>query len=383
LDRFVCKKQDDTSAPLDIREVKLHSQHAQWKDTPIGAFDLTLKPKDGYWLGDLDSAFATGKLNIPKDFKGVDKLILDLSSINLSALKDLQDKTSEPNQFKEASEAPTDSKETISPSDLPLVSMTSQKTLWHGVNLGETTLESERIAEGMAFKRLQIKGAEQKLTMSGTWKVKDAVAQTQLEGHLDMPEAGKLLLELDVSKELTETQAAIDFSGKWAAAPYQFALKDMTGDIDIDLKSGRLLSIEPGFGRVLGILAMAQWVKRIQLDFSDVYKEGLTFNTIKGHFDLLAGKAFTKDLIIDAVPAKISIAGEVDLVNETLDELVTVAPKSADAVPIAGTIVDKVTGLIGQSLTGKNQEGLFLAISTSLKAPGMTHKLFLCIKTMV
>ncbi|MCX7085023.1 MAG: YhdP family protein [Methylococcales bacterium] len=364
------QKQDQTSMPLDVREIKLHTQQAQWKDTPLGAFDLTLKPKDGYWLGDLESAFANGKLSIPKDIKGADKLILDMSSVNLSALKDLQDKTVGASaKDPENSDTVIDSKATISPNDLPLLSMTSQKTWWRGVNLGQTTLESERIAEGMAFKQLQIKSAEQQLTMSGTWKVKEGVSQTQLEGHLDIPEAGKLLLDLDISKELTETQAAIDFSGKWAAAPYQFALKDVTGGIDINLKSGRLLSIEPGFGRVLGILAMAQWVKRIQLDFSDVYKEGLTFNTIKGHFDLLTGKAFTKDLVIDAVPAKISIAGEVDLVNETLDELVTVAPKSADAVPIAGTIVDKVTGLIGQSLTGKNQEGLFFGYQYFIKGP--------------
>jgi hypothetical protein len=36
-----------------------------------------------------------------------------------------------------------------------------------------------------------------------------------------------------------------------------------------------------------------------------------------------------------------------------------VAPKSADAVPIAGTIVGKVASLIGRSLTGKDQDGFF------------------------
>jgi hypothetical protein len=34
-------------------------------------------------------------------------------------------------------------------------------------------------------------------------------------------------------------------------------------------------------------------------------------------------------------------------------------PKSADAVPIAGTIMGKVASLIGQGLTGKNQDGFF------------------------
>ena len=88
----------------------------------------------------------------------------------------------------------------------------------------------------------------------------------------------------------------VDFTGMWNAAPYQFSLADLQGKIDVNLKGGRILSIEPGFGRVLGMLAMAQWIKRLQLDFSDVYEEGLTFNTIKGRFDVLNGKAITHNL---------------------------------------------------------------------------------------
>ena len=149
------------------------------------------------------------------------------------------------------------------------------------------------------------------------------------------------------------------FTGVWNAAPYQFSLADLRGQLDVNFNSGRILGIEPGFGRVLGILAMAQWIKRFQLDFSDVFDEGLTFSGIKGHFKLLNGKATTNNLVVDAIPAKITITGETDFINRSLDQVVNVAPKSADAVPIAGTIVGKVAALIGRSLTGKDQEGFF------------------------
>ena len=121
-----------------------------------------------------------------------------------------------------------------------------------------------------------------------------------------MPQAGQLLSKLGITKDLTETNADVDFNGMWNAAPYQFSLADLRGKMDVNFKSGRILGIEPGFGRVLGILAMAQWIKRVQLDFSDVFEEGLTFNSIKGHFDLLNGNATTHDLVVDAIPAKIT-----------------------------------------------------------------------------
>ena len=63
--------------------------------------------------------------------------------------------------------------------------------------------------------------------------------------------------------------------------------------------------------------------------------------------------------MVDAIPAKITITGETDFINRRVDQVVNVAPKSADAVPIAGTIVGKVAALVGQSLTGKDQEGFF------------------------
>jgi uncharacterized protein YhdP len=180
-----------------------------------------------------------------------------------------------------------------------------------------------------------------------------------LQGHLEIPRAGQWLTQLDITKELMETSAIVDFTGTWKATPNQFSLAALQGKLDVNLKNGRILSIEPGLGRLLGMLAMAQWLKRVQLDFRDMYQEGLTFNSINGHFDLSNGKAVTRDLVIDAIPATITITGETDYVNRSLDQIISVVPKSADAVPIAGTIMGKVAALIGQTLTGKNQEGFF------------------------
>ena len=220
-------------------------------------------------------------------------------------------------------------------------------------------METERIPNGIAFKRIELAGNDQKLALSGDWKVNGKKSETRVQGNLNMPRAGQFLSKLGITKDLTETSAVVDFTGMWNAAPYQFSLADLRGQIDVNFNSGRILGIEPGFGRVLGILAMAQWIKRFQLDFSDVFDEGLTFSSIKGHFNLLNGKAITNDLVVDAIPAKITLTGNTDLINQTVDYSVSVVPKSADAVPIAGTIMGKVADLIGRSLTGKDQEGFF------------------------
>ncbi|HEY8098743.1 MAG TPA: YhdP family protein [Methylobacter sp.] len=345
-----------------IRELKIHSDHALWKNTELGVFDLALKHTGNNWAGVIDSPIAKGKIQIPADFTnppgadlsaqgqpgmiGTGRISLDMALLDLSALKQAGSK--------EAS-AP----QTLSPELMPLLTVTSQKTLWQSVDLGRLSLETERIPGGMGFNNVELAGENQKLALSGQWKASGGGSVTHTEGHLDVPRAGPLLTQLGITKDLADTSAAVDFSVVWSGAPYQFSLAGLKGKVDVNFKNGRILSIEPGFGRILGMLALAQWIKRAQLDFSDIYQEGLTFNSIKGHFNLAGGIASTHDLVVDAVPAKIAISGDTDLVGQTVDHIVDVTPKSADAVPIAGTIMGKVAALVGRSLTGKSQEGFF------------------------
>ncbi|MGZ8189851.1 MAG: YhdP family protein [Methylococcaceae bacterium] len=348
----------DDGAANDIRQIKIHSQNAQWKNTSLGAFDLILKPDASHWAGTINSVFATGKILIPQMLKSTEKITFNMASVDLSALKQLK---SQSNMHGAATEPE------LKPAAMPLLSVTSDKTLWGEVDLGRLTLETERIVDGLAFKQLELTGTEQEFKLSGDWKVNGQRSETRLKGRLKMPRAGKLLAQLDISKELMETSGDVDFSLNWLAAPYQFSLADLQGQVDINFNDGRLLSVEPGVGRVLGILAMEQWVKRLQLDFRDVYQEGLTFNNIKGHFDLLNGIATTNNLVVDAIPAKITLTGDTNFVNRTVDQVVNVAPKSADAVPIAGTIMGKMTTLITRTMTGKDHDGFFFGSQYRVK----------------
>ena len=340
------KDSETTGAVDSLREIKIHSEHGLWQKADLGFIDLVLKPEGSYWAGDINSSMAKGKLKIPVDLNGADSISLTMDVLDLTALKQLNSQS----EVLESSPVPD---------VMPLITISSQKTLWQSVDLGQLNVETERIPNGIAFKRVVLAGNDQKLDLSGDWKVNGKQSETRIQGNLNMPQAGQFLSKLGITKDLTETERVVDFTGVWNAAPYQFSLADLRGHLDVSFNSGRILGIEPGFGRVLGILAMAQWIKRFQLDFSDVFDEGLTFSSIKGHFRLLNGKATTSDLVVDAIPAKITLTGNTDLINQTVDYGVSVVPKSADAVPIAGTIMGKVADLIGRTLTGKDQQGFF------------------------
>jgi uncharacterized protein (TIGR02099 family) len=338
-------------AGINISEIKLYSKSAMWNKTRLGLFDLVLKRSPTYWSGEIDSTVAKGKFQLPIDLQGNNLISLDMDMLNLSALKQLTFQNTSTNSG-------------LKPL---LINIHSKKTLWQSENLGQLALETGRAPQGMIIKRMDLDGENEKLALTGDWKDNGLTSTTQLSGRLDMNRADQFFDKLHITKDLTDTSGVVDFKLNWNAAPWQMSLPDLRGYIDVNLKSGRILSIEPGFGRVLGILAVAQWFKRLQLDFSDIYEEGLTFNSIKGHFDLLNGKATTDNLIIDAVPAKISIIGDTDIVKQTVDHVIKVVPKSLDALPIAGTIMGRVAAMVGKTLTGKDQEGFFFGTQYLVK----------------
>ncbi len=326
---------------LPVNEIKIHSGSAYWQKTRLGAFEVNLKRNDNDWVGDIDSAFGKGKFQIPHETSGVSPVTLDMETMNLTALKQLK--------LQEGTMARSDFK--------PLINISSKKTLWQSENLGNLALQTERTPNGIKIKRLELVGDDEKLFMTGNWKETGIKSITHVTGRLEMKKADELFDRLNITKDLTGTSGKIDFKLYWHAMPWHVSLLTLAGSMDVKLLEGRILSIEPGFGRVLGILAVEQWIKRLQLDFSDIYEEGLTFNSIKGHFDVVNGNAQSKGLVIDAVPAKITIIGDTNLVNQTVDQVIKVVPKSLDAVPIAGTIVSKMAAMVGKTLTGKDQEG--------------------------
>ena len=250
----------------------------------------------------------------------------------------------------------------------PTLFLESQQTFWQTCELGKLTLETEPRASSIALKTLTLQAPTHNVKLTGDW-FHAPVLQTEVRGKVTLLKAGELFSHLGLTNDISETVGELNINVDWPGSPQQFSLASLRGQAEVNLKKGRILSIEPGFGRILGMLAFEQWLKRLQLDFSDLYQEGLTFNTISGHFDFFQGKASTQNLIVDAIPAKIHLKGDTDFVAEKVNYFVNVTPKSADALPIAGTIVAKIMNLVGQTLTGRDQEGFFFGSQYQITGP--------------
>jgi uncharacterized protein YhdP len=225
------------------------------------------------------------------------------------------------------------------PAALPALQIHARHLLRQEVDLGELELLTEHWTSGMNIKRLSVIADNHQVAVKGGWMRQDGFDQTKLEGKLKVRDLDSLLNLLGYPQEIHRTPAEAAFSLGWDGAPQQFSPASVDGEVRLTLGRGRVLQVEPGLGRALGVLNLQTLSRLLLLDFSDLFGKGLAYDSMEGVFQLGEGQARTKGFLIDAVAAEILIIGRVGLVSHDLEQTISVIPHKLASIPLAGAIV--------------------------------------------
>jgi uncharacterized protein (TIGR02099 family) len=350
------KDQAASSLFTQLNAVNIKLDKLNWNNQLFGKVDLALKKTDSFLSGRINTPYFNGKLSIPSDHGKQQKVLLDLKKLDITALNQLSSRSTEAMP--------------LSPEDIPLIDLKSEKVLWQGNDLGTLDFQTQRSEHGIAFTKFEIKSKNSHLTTEvGHWEAVDAEQTSSLKGKWQVKNLGLFLSNMQMTDELMDTKSVFRFDFKCPGSPFQFSLPKLTGTVNARLQEGRLLGIEPGLGRVLGALDLWRLDRRMRLDFSDLFLKGLSYDDIRGDLSIVNGKTNTDNLIIDAASAKIKITGETNLVKRTFNQDIFVIPKTAEVIPIAGKIVGGVVGGVAETITGKSQEGMFFGAHYKIQGP--------------
>ena len=232
----------------------------------------------------------------------------------------------------------------IDPASIPPLSFDVADLKINALSLGKATIRTRPTATGMRFDTLQAQSDQHKVAVTGDWNGMGAAARTRVGLQIESEDFGKLMDGAGFAGQLSSGKGTAKFDATWPGAPREFGARGVEGTLALDVKEGTLLEIEPGAGRVLGLLSIAQLPRRMLLDFRDFYSKGLAFNRIDGHVRLSQGKARTDDLTIDSPAAQIEIRGAADLQAQTFDQTVEVVPRAGNLLTVAGAVVGGPVG---------------------------------------
>ena len=200
---------------------------------------------------------------------------------------------------------------------------------------------------GMNFGKLEAQG---KPGSAGThWKLDSFTLKApgmQLNGHgslaLRGPERG---LELIANSQIDNLGRFVDTSGLltesikegdgtvqaalfWSDFPWTFDKRRISGQFNVDLKKGRFISLKSRSAKLLELLSLQSIARlsRLDLDLFGAVKQGFAFDSLTGRMNLEQGKLELDNYQIRGPAGAISLKGQIDIKDETLDLIAVVNP---------------------------------------------------------
>ena len=226
----------------------------------------------------------------------------------------------------------------IDPSSIPPLALEIDDLHFGQARLGNASLRTQRSPAGLRVQKLALRSPGQQIDIEGSWMGRGPAARTQVAADINSENFGKLLDDLGFEGQVAGGEGKVLFDAGWSGGPASFALATMQGGLQIDARDGQLLEVEPGAGRVLGLLSITQLPRRMLLDFRDFFSKGLAFNRLAGGVDFGAGMARSDDLVIDGPAAEIQIRGSTDLRAQRFDQTIEVLPKSGNLLTVVGAV---------------------------------------------
>lgn len=231
------------------------------------------------------------------------------------------------------------------PNSLPAVDLVIDSFRVRDRTLGELRIKAEN-QDGAWQTRAELKNDAARLSGEGSWRPSRTTPETTLAFKLDVGDAEKLLARLGLPDAVRRGEAKLEGDLRWQGSPVTLDLPSLGGRLKLDAGKGQFKKLEPGVGRLLGVLSLQSLPRRITLDFRDIFSEGFAFDSISGEAKIGRGLISTDELKIRGPAAKVLLSGQANLLAETQDLKVRVQPALGESIAVGAMLANPVAGAV-------------------------------------
>jgi uncharacterized protein YhdP len=286
-----------------------------------------LRSEGDLWRIAVTGPQAEGQVTVPDELTRGRPIVLDMKRLQL---------TSE--ELSSTAGARAAANAQIDPRTLPAISARAEDFTWQSRHFGRLVAAISREPRGLTIDTIATSSPSFDLLANGSWWMEQDAPRTRVEvlfTSTDFRAASKALAFRDA---IDARKAKIAANLWWPGGPSMDVLRTLNGTIHVSLEDGRLRDLEPGAGRMLGLLSVAQLPRRLALDFRDVTDEGLAFNSVRGDFEVRAGNAFTQNLLLKGSAIDMGIVGRTGLATEDYDQTIVVSGNPSGPLAVAGAL---------------------------------------------
>jgi uncharacterized protein YhdP len=222
---------------------------------------------------------------------------------------------------------------------VPSLDLQIEDFRYGGLRLGAVTVAATHLEDGFRLDRFEGGTKLFTYTAQGHSRQSDSVDDSSLAEQLNIPRLAPALRQMGAGDAVRAMDVEITSEVTWEGGLRSDWLEAIAGTATLRMAKGTLPAVEPGAGRVFGLLSLQALPRRLKLDFSDVFRQGLSFDSISGDFELRGGDAWTKNLVLRGPTVNIAIVGRTGLVERDYDQTAVISTDFGITLPVAGAVV--------------------------------------------
>ncbi|QUM78260.1 TIGR02099 family protein [Moritella sp. 24] len=318
---------DLNSAVEPLSSIKIAVANTRYHQQPLT--DLVITATKGYrnWGVELKADEFNGSVVIPD----VGSVNIDLDYLYFPDLVFASDPEQE--NIKQAAASKQSS--AVVWEDLPAFNFNCGACILGQINLGQTSAEVTKSATGLTIKALDVDMEHSTVALTGRWfNDKNGQQVTQVQGELKTKSVEEFMTGLGLISPLAKTPANVNFRLAWQDNPFRIDGQSLSGNATIKTKAGRISNVSDKGTRFLSVLSLQSLVKRLSLDFSDVFNDGLPYSSMQASLQISDGAINNKDFLLNSSSGKITGNGYIDLVTDTINYNLSFFPDVTSSLPV-------------------------------------------------
>ncbi|NOI65895.1 YhdP family protein [Vibrio sp. 99-8-1] len=291
--------------------------------------DFSARKKNLSWVMSLDSSEAKGKANYLEPY--------DLS-VSLERLQifvpALDNEKEDAIIFKAEEDQPL-----ITEFDrefhqlMPNITLNIQDFWLQGYKVGKVNVEMERKGEQLQWRDISISSGNNKIQANGSWTLSGEKSNSQFDMFIKGDNNSELMDRFGISSGIQKAPFEVTSKLNWHGSPWSMQIETLQGTLDASFGKG-VISDVSGAAKLLGMFSLDSIIRKMKLDFSDVFDKGLAFDSITGSGKITNGVFVTNNFEMDAIAGDMMLKGLANLNNRTVDAEVEFTPDLTSGIPV-------------------------------------------------
>ena len=207
------------------------------------------------------------------------------------------------------------------------------------LDLGAVDFEIERNQESVIdLKRFSAKRGKTNLTFDAYWLYDKNGSKTQIKGQFSAKDVEQEIEKLGYASIIKDSGIKASFDAGWQGGPHDFSVEALNGHLTSKLDDGYLADVSDKGARIFSVLSLQSLVRKLTLDFRDIFSDGMFYSNIKGDFNVKDGILYTDNTKMEGTAGDLIIKGNTELAQGILDYRMSYKPNLTSSLPVLAWI---------------------------------------------